>query len=86
MSAAGQISCRTPAIVPSKGGGVAEYKLYCLDQRGRIARRHDFEAADDRAAAELGRTLAGDSDCELWCGTRKVATLRSDDWVWSDRG
>jgi hypothetical protein len=65
-----------------------EYKLYFLDHRGRIARRHDIVAADDAAAAEQARAHANGTDCELWSGTRKVATLPLDaPPVWmGDRG
>ena len=54
---------------------MAEYRLYCLDARGRIARRHDFEAADDEAAALAARAIDATSACELWSGSRKVALL-----------
>ena len=63
-----------------------EYKLYCLDGRGRITRRHDFVATDDRTAAEQGNVLGNGSDCELWSGTRKVAMLPAgSEPVWMDR-
>jgi hypothetical protein len=54
---------------------VAEYKLYCLDERGRIRQRYEFEAADDGAA--IARALADfpDETCEIWSGTRKVALI-----------
>lgn len=58
-----------------RGGDLAEYKIYCLDQKGRISRRHDLEAADDRAAIDAGRAKFPNTTCELWCGTRKVALL-----------
>lgn len=54
---------------------MAEYKLYCLDQKGRIARRHDLEAPDDASAANAARAQFPDVTCELWCGTRKVALI-----------
>ena len=54
---------------------MSEYKLYCLDQRGRIAQRHEYEAADDAAAIELARAQHPNATCELWSGTRKVALL-----------
>lgn len=54
---------------------MAEYRLYCLDARGRIARRHDIEAADDAAAIAAGRALAPDTVCELWSGSIQVAII-----------
>ena len=57
------------------GVGVAEYKLYCLDRRGRIERRHEIEAADDSAAIAIARTQHPENDCEVWSGTRKVALV-----------
>lgn len=54
---------------------MSEYKLYCLDRNGRIARRLDLEAGDDTSALEVARTLEPGTDRELWCGTRKVAFL-----------
>lgn len=54
---------------------MAEYRLYCLDDRGRIARRHDIEAPDDSAAVEAARAHDSPADCELWSGPRKVALL-----------
>ena len=54
---------------------MAEYKLYCLDPKGRIARRHEFEASDDADAIDRARTDHPEESCELWCGTRKVALI-----------
>ena len=54
---------------------MSEYKLYCLDQKGRITRRYEFDAADDGAAIALARKDHPATNCELWCGTRKVALL-----------
>ena len=52
-----------------------EYKLYCLDAGGRIARRQEFEAADDAAALAHARAEHAGVNSELWCGARKVALL-----------
>jgi hypothetical protein len=57
---------------------VAEYKLYCLDPKGRIQRRHEFEAADDTDAIATARSQFGNETCELWCGTRKIAVIPAD--------
>ena len=66
---------------------VSEYKLYCLDQRGRISRRHELEAADDDAAIAQARAQFSGMDCELWSGIRKVALLPAQgEPVLADRG
>ena len=77
MSAAGQMRRREPVTLSTRvrAVGVAEYKLYCLDHGGRISQRHDFEAADDKAAIALARAQHPNMTCELWCSTRKVALL-----------
>lgn len=54
---------------------MAEYKIYCLDRSGRIARRIEIEAVDDGAAIAVAREQHPDSDCEVWSGTRKVALV-----------
>jgi hypothetical protein len=56
---------------------VLDYKLYCLDKRGHILHRHDFEAADDGAALKMVREVREhpDLDCELWQRARKIASL-----------
>lgn len=58
---------------------MAEYRLYCLDARGRIARRHDFEEMDDEAAVVAAREIDATSACELWCGSRKVTLLPGEE-------
>ncbi len=58
---------------------MAEYKLYCLDGRGRITRRHEFEAADDETAAEFARSYSPGIDCELWSGARKILLIKASD-------
>lgn len=58
---------------------MAEYKLYFLDGKGRITRRHEFEAADDAAAIEAARAIEHKASCELWSGTRKVTLLPAAD-------
>ena len=54
---------------------MAEYKLYCLDEEGRIMRRHEFVASGDEPAMELASNHFPDFRCELWNGTRKVAVI-----------
>jgi hypothetical protein len=38
----------------------------------------DLEAADDAEAIELVRLGCEPADCELWCGSRKVAVIPKD--------
>ena len=54
---------------------MTEYKLYCLDEAGRIKRRHEYEAADDGAAITRARAEFPNDTCELWSGTRKIALI-----------
>lgn len=54
---------------------MAEYRLYCLDAGGRIVRRHDLEADTDSAAIVAARAEENSLDCELWCGSRKIALI-----------
>jgi hypothetical protein len=76
MSASVQMD-RSDAVISDSSGGLSmfEYKLYCLDAHGRIARRQEFEAADDQAAVAHARAHHPAESCELWCGARKVALL-----------
>jgi hypothetical protein len=57
-----------------------EYRLYCLDERGRILHSHDFEAADDQEAIQIADRrehphFAG----ELWQRGRKVEVIPAKD-------
>ena len=38
----------------------------------------DLESVDDAEAIELVRLGCEPADCELWCGSRKVAVIRKD--------
>jgi hypothetical protein len=52
--------------------GVASYRIHCFD--GDIP-DETFVAADDGEALALVRLRLVRVDCELWCGSRLVATL-----------
>lgn len=62
----------------SGGCALAEYKLYCLDRNDRIEKRIEFEAADDAAAMAYARDNHPGTNCELWCGARKVALIPAE--------
>jgi hypothetical protein len=55
---------------------MAHYRLYFLKD-GHIAGAGDLEADDDPAAIFLVRAQADGVDCELWCGTRRVAHFQA---------
>lgn len=53
-----------------------EYRLYCLDKRGRILHRHDFDASDDAEAVRIAEEREHPQlACEVWELARKIATL-----------
>jgi hypothetical protein len=53
-----------------------DYRLYCLDKKGRILKRHDFEAASDTDALKIASEREDPHlGCEVWELGRKIATL-----------
>ena len=58
---------------------VAEYRLYCFDQRGTITRSHELAAQDDEDAIAQARAMRLEVTCELWSRERRVAKLTPDD-------
>jgi hypothetical protein len=55
---------------------MSEYRLWCLDTRGRILHPHDLEAGDDQTAlATANQREHPEHDCELWQGQRRVAKI-----------
>lgn len=55
---------------------MTEYRLYCLDKRGRITHPHDFDAPDDQAALVIAdHREHPEHECELWQGQRKIVRL-----------
>ena len=52
-----------------------EYRLYCLNDHGRIAKSHEIEAKSDADALTQARALKLDIACELWNRNRLVAKL-----------
>jgi hypothetical protein len=52
------------------------YCLYCLDGTGRISLAEWIDAADDDDAIRQAHDLKrGALKCEIWLGTRLVATI-----------
>ena len=49
-----------------------DYRLYCLDERGKIAKAEWFEAKSDDEAIVMLRVRKLPFDCELWCGDRMI--------------
>jgi hypothetical protein len=52
-----------------------EYRLYCLNDHGSIARSHEIEAGSDADALAQARALKLNVACELWNRNRLVAKL-----------
>lgn len=52
------------------------YRLYCLDETGRIGLAEWIEAADDADAIRQAHDLNERAlKCEIWQGQRLVATI-----------
>ena len=63
------------------------YRLYCFDGVGSIQLADSIEAADDGDAVAQARDLKRDAlKCEVWCGSRLVATLNASDLRMRSRG
>lgn len=54
---------------------MANYKLYCLDDRGHITSRLDFTGDSDEAAIAHVQKHHFQSDCEIWQLGRMVARV-----------
>ncbi|HEY5710395.1 MAG TPA: hypothetical protein VIT38_00750 [Allosphingosinicella sp.] len=52
------------------------YRLYFLNQSGRIERAEQFDAEDDVRAVRAVADRAGDAPTELWLEGRKVSRPR----------
>ena len=53
-----------------------QYRLYCLDGTGRITLAEWIDASDDEDAVRQAHELKrGALKCEVWLGSRLVATL-----------
>jgi hypothetical protein len=59
---------------------MVDYRLYCLDGAGKIKLADEIVASDDAEAIENARdTHRGGRKCEVWQGSRLVATLDTHD-------
>jgi hypothetical protein len=56
---------------------VPEYRIYELDDQGNLSKRPSIGIwKDDVDAQTNARTLLGNRAHEIWCGERKVATIK----------
>jgi hypothetical protein len=55
-----------------------EYKVYCLDEAGRIAMWVNLNCDDDRDALKRAREFCGGHNVELWQGDRKLFVVGED--------
>lgn len=51
------------------------YRIYLLDEAGRISRARDVDCEDDAAAIATARLIASTQGVEIWQRTRLVASL-----------
>ncbi|HUO91941.1 MAG TPA: hypothetical protein VMU22_03425 [Rhizomicrobium sp.] len=52
-----------------------EYKIYCLDEGGRIVSRHDIQCSNDHEAFKKAHEFCAAYDVEVWRGTSRTLTL-----------
>jgi hypothetical protein len=52
------------------------YRLYFLDEAGRVFKGQDCDAVDDLTALEIAISLSKDHAIEIWQSTRRVAKLQ----------
>jgi len=57
------------------GGGVIDYRLYFLNDQGRIVRAEPFACADDAEALKRAGALADGSTVELWRSDRIIGRM-----------
>ena len=51
------------------------YRLYCLNDEGRIVHRYDVDCADDFEAFKEAHEFCGDSAIEVWLGSRRIHAI-----------
>lgn len=59
----------------SGAGPMGEYRIYFLDERGRIARAEDIESVDDSEASAQARERRHAHLIEVWQGSRLAAIV-----------
>jgi hypothetical protein len=52
-----------------------DYRLYCLDELGKIAQAEWIEAGSDDEAIVIARAKQLAVDCEIWEGNRLIANV-----------
>jgi hypothetical protein len=55
-----------------------QYRYYCLDASGLLHSAEWFEAESDEHAVELVSAKHPGGHCEIWQGTRLVASVAPD--------
>jgi hypothetical protein len=51
------------------------YRVYCYDGGGRLWTADNIDAADDAQAIALAEAMSDAVKCEVWEGSRLVATI-----------
>jgi len=65
-------------LAPQKGVGrtvMLEYRMYVVDNGGKIIERIDLECPNDAEAVADGKTYVLRNNVEIWCGQRVVTVL-----------
>ena len=52
-----------------------EYRLYCLNDQGKITKSHEITASSDAEAVAKAKAMDLPERCELWEHSRMVAKL-----------
>lgn len=52
-----------------------EYRVYVINNAGKIIERIDLECPNDDKAVSGGKVYARNNDVEVWCGQRIVRTI-----------
>ena len=52
-----------------------EYRMYIIDNGGKIVERIDLECPNDAEAVSDGKTYALKNGVEIWCGQRVVTVI-----------
>jgi hypothetical protein len=52
------------------------YRIYALDEAGRVSQSHNFDCRDDLLALAEGERLSQANAVEVWEGARLVARVK----------
>ena len=52
-----------------------EYRLYCLNDQGKITKSHEIHASSDNEAVAQAKAMNLPDTCELWDHGRMVAKI-----------